>query len=188
MTDCFRVALLIRQLPLPPDIIPTILDQANFHAHTTATENSRPMVVSMKNSGIVHTSTPIPPTIHPKSIRSIIFTTRSHDQGWSWDNANQGTYNASWTWFEAGILMNTAEPTLQDCKRIVTNMHADKEEREHRVEWFADDPDPYVQLIFRKLRQGQTIGVNVCAMFPGWQNMVQYSSIAFTFQPVRKVP
>lgn len=188
MADCFTVALLLRQLPLPPDIIPAILDYAEFHAYVLVEANARSFVVSQKNSGIVHTSTAIPDHVHRPSIRSVIFTTISHDQGWSWDTTNQGTYNASWTWFEVGILMRTSTPTLQDCRRIITNVHASKEEKEHRVEWFANDHDPYIQLIFRKLRAGESIGLNVCAMFPGWQNMVKYSSIAFTFQPVRKVP
>lgn len=186
--DCFRTALLLRRLPLPPDIIPDILDYAGVYADVTAVENERPCMVSQRNSGMVHTVTPIPPHIHRSSVRSVIFTTRSHDQGWSWEKKCHGTYEGSWTWFEAGILMKTAEPTLGDCKQIITNVHASKNEKTHRVEWFADDEDPYIQLIFRKLRQGESIGLNVCACFPGWQNLARYSSIGFTYRPVRKVP
>ncbi|KAK5656386.1 hypothetical protein OQA88_4767 [Cercophora sp. LCS_1] len=35
--------------------------------------------------------------------RKIVFTIRSHDQGWGGDYADKGTYNHSWTWFEAGL-------------------------------------------------------------------------------------
>ncbi|KAK1826905.1 hypothetical protein QBC39DRAFT_315943 [Podospora conica] len=38
---------------------------------------------------------------HP--CRKIVFTTRSRDQGWGGSRADKGTYNHSWTWFEAGL-------------------------------------------------------------------------------------
>lgn len=186
LKECFRIALLLRQLPLPPDVIPDILDYAEIFAHVTAVENERPFVVSQRNSGVVHTLAAVPAHLHRPSVRSVIFVTKSHDQGWSWDAANQGTYNGSWTWFEAGTLMKTSEPGLENCRRIITNLHANKEVKEHQVEWFANDPDH--QLVFRKLREGESIGLNICACFPGWQNMVKFSSISFTYQPVRKVP
>lgn len=189
MAEVFQVALLLRRLPIPADIIPSILDYAQFWAHTPGIENDQSFVVAQRNSGVVHTVTPIPEHIHRASVRSVIFTTVSHDQGWSWDTTNQGTYNGSYTWFEAGLLNpQTSTQTLENCRTIITNVHASKEEKEHRVEWFCSDPDPYIQFIFRRLREGESIGINICAMFAGWQNMMKRSSIAFTFQPVRKVP
>ena len=38
---------------------------------------------------------------HP--CRRIVFTIRSHDQGWGGDPGDAGTYNGSWTWFEVGL-------------------------------------------------------------------------------------
>lgn len=38
---------------------------------------------------------------HP--CRRIVFTIRSHDQGWGGNIEDWNTYNGSWTWFEAGI-------------------------------------------------------------------------------------
>lgn len=38
---------------------------------------------------------------HP--CRRIVFTIRSHDQGWGGDFEHQGTFQGSWTWFEAGV-------------------------------------------------------------------------------------
>lgn len=189
MEDAFKVSLLLRTLPLPPDVIPEILDFAGVRVYMTATINTQGQVVNERSAGIVHSVTPIPPTIHRPSVRSVVFTTVSHDQGWSWDRASHGTYGGSWTWFEAGMLMpQVSNPTLQDCRKIITNVHASKDDRQHRVEWFYDDPDPYIQLIFRRLRAGDSIGINVCALYPGWQNLVKESSIGFTFQPVRRMP
>ncbi|KAK4186413.1 hypothetical protein QBC35DRAFT_464721 [Podospora australis] len=34
--------------------------------------------------------------------RRIVFTIRSHDQGWGGEIADHGTHRGSWTWFEAG--------------------------------------------------------------------------------------
>lgn len=38
---------------------------------------------------------------HP--CRRIVFTIQSHDQGWGGSFPDHGTYNGSWTWFEAGL-------------------------------------------------------------------------------------
>ncbi|KAK4103349.1 hypothetical protein N658DRAFT_494680 [Parathielavia hyrcaniae] len=46
-------------------------------------------------------ASPIPLLAHP--CRRIVFTTRSHDQGWGGDHNDRGTYYGSWTWFEAGL-------------------------------------------------------------------------------------
>lgn len=35
--------------------------------------------------------------------RRIVFTLRSRDQGWSSSPGDHGTYNGSWSWFEAGL-------------------------------------------------------------------------------------
>jgi hypothetical protein len=49
---------------------------------------------------------------HP--CRRIVFTIKSHDQGWGGNPNDEGTYNGSWTWFEAGLerwcKTSTAEP------------------------------------------------------------------------------
>ena len=38
---------------------------------------------------------------HPA--RKIVFTLRSHDQGWGGDSADHGTYHGSYTWFDTGL-------------------------------------------------------------------------------------
>ena len=46
---------------------------------------------------------PTPKLVHP--VRKIVFTTKSKDQGWSStrNRGDKGEYEASWTWFEAGL-------------------------------------------------------------------------------------
>jgi hypothetical protein len=189
LEDCFRIALLLRRTSLPADVIPTILDHAECWAPVIASTSDVSQLVSPLNSGIVHNFTPVPKHIYPRSIRGIVFSTISHDQGWSWDKTNHGSYNSSWTWFETGVVCTaTRSPQLQDCRRIITNVHASKVEKQHRVEHFFDDPDPYWDFLIRQLASGASIGINVCAMYPGWQNLVKQSTIAFVYQPIRKVP
>jgi len=76
---------------------------------------------------------------HP---RKIIFTTISHAQGWSHYPHDHGSHQGSETFFVADIhardqdgnLKPTAEP-----RRIVYNVHASAESKEHTVVWDADD-------------------------------------------------
>ncbi|KAK4236019.1 hypothetical protein C8A03DRAFT_17285 [Achaetomium macrosporum] len=44
---------------------------------------------------------PVSMLAHP--CRRIVFTIRSHDQGWGGDYHQRHTYNDSWTWFEVGL-------------------------------------------------------------------------------------
>ncbi|KAK3311008.1 uncharacterized protein B0T15DRAFT_385346 [Chaetomium strumarium] len=46
-------------------------------------------------------ASPLSMLAHP--CRRIVFTIRSHDQGWGGDYHNRRTYENSWTWFEAGL-------------------------------------------------------------------------------------
>jgi hypothetical protein len=47
------------------------------------------------------TGSPEPLLEHP--CRKIVFTIRSHDQGWGGENTDHGSYRSSWTWFDAGL-------------------------------------------------------------------------------------
>ena len=43
---------------------------------------------------------------HPRGehpCRKIVFTIKSHDQGWADDQSNMGTYKESFTWFDVGL-------------------------------------------------------------------------------------
>lgn len=50
-------------------------------------------------------------------VRKVVFTIRSHDQGWCSEPENRGTFNGSWTWFEAGLERFDAE---QICDPVCT--------------------------------------------------------------------
>ncbi|KAK2594080.1 hypothetical protein QQS21_008229 [Conoideocrella luteorostrata] len=61
---------------------------------------------------------PTPRLLNP--VRKVVFTIKSHDQGWSNRDDSAGTYKASSTWFEAGLERFDAEQTCNaQCTRDV---------------------------------------------------------------------
>ncbi|KAH7126371.1 hypothetical protein B0J13DRAFT_565390 [Dactylonectria estremocensis] len=52
---------------------------------------------------------PTPKLIRP--VRKVVFSIRSADQGWGGEHGNKGTYQGSWTWFEAGLERFDADTT-----------------------------------------------------------------------------
>ncbi|KAF4122909.1 hypothetical protein GMORB2_7216 [Geosmithia morbida] len=50
---------------------------------------------------------PTPRLVHP--VRKVVFTIKSHDQGWSSSSSPKGGYEGSHTWFEAGLERFDAE-------------------------------------------------------------------------------
>jgi len=151
-------AMLNKALALPPEIVDTIVDLAEYWPHTTTELNDSTLIargnsasasirrdrpnrenifllrsppLGLHNWKRVSRGTDDPPVhktvlkpqppgdefsasdfqefiacpisllAHP--CRRIIFTIRSHDQGFGGDLGAQGTHNSSWTWFEAGL-------------------------------------------------------------------------------------
>lgn len=160
-------AMLNKAVALPPELLNTILDQAEYWPHSTAEWSGGPLSIfggrrdredvflvrnltarlllisgGLTMSGQLRSiplgftrvpddphlpldfeTTPVGPDIlhrqhsletfqeainspsplleHP--CRKIVFTIRSHDQGWGGDPRHQGTYEGSWTWFDAGL-------------------------------------------------------------------------------------
>ena len=108
---------------------------------------------------------------------------------------SHGTYNGSWTWFEAGTLednqlngeFNFLPSTRVDGKNICSNVHAGRVYKTHTALWRVTDDDDYIQAVFRDVKKGRPIAIAVCARFPAWVNDVRYAKIEFDIQPVRRV-
>ncbi|KAG5952407.1 hypothetical protein E4U53_000971 [Claviceps sorghi] len=153
--------MLTRSLKLPPELVDSIFDMAEYWAHSTNVidyraqqqhelriigasrlENkfllrSYPLGLtgidgqdstSSQEAYDTHHAKPLPhktdcdpayfsklaryPTprlVNPA--RKIVFKIRSHDQGWGGPTEKRGTYEASWTWFEAGLERFDSEAT-----------------------------------------------------------------------------
>ena len=86
-------------------------------------------------------------------LRNVIYSFKSQDQGWSSYGEHHGTYNASWTWFEAGLTRFEEQiPEVEDLTReqelraekereryeLQRNRHAGREPEDYRFELKSD--------------------------------------------------
>jgi hypothetical protein len=91
--------------------------------------------------------------------------------GWSHEAQRwRGTYNASWTWFEAGV--KKANGTVLPHRPIQINIHADQEFHTHVNVWDYQCKDPGLREWLSKIEGGDTIQVFPKARFNGWVNYV----------------
>ncbi|KAH8907781.1 hypothetical protein BR93DRAFT_566118 [Coniochaeta sp. PMI_546] len=140
-------AMLNKALALPPELLNTIFDLAEYWPHSTTEWSGGPLsiyggrrdredVFLLRSKPLGFTKAPDDPNLpldyettpsaprylhrqhsletfqaainapnplleHP--CRKVVFTIRSHDQGWGGDPQHHGTYEGSWTWFDAGL-------------------------------------------------------------------------------------
>jgi len=113
----------------------------------------------------------------------VIFTVTSRDQGFSWDRDWHGTYEHSWTWFNAVIFepdpYYELSQKIWEAERIITNVHAGKEYKTHTAIWSSDSDNNYQQSIFKELKNGRHIGITTWARFGAWENKVANARIEF---------
>ncbi|KAF5365277.1 hypothetical protein D9758_005350 [Tetrapyrgos nigripes] len=96
---------------LPLELVDIILDTAEYWPCVYASQESR--IIARNNEPWCYLITPPIPTSQSSNpdekqrhrrVREIRFRLNSHDQGWGGEPEHQGTYDGSWTWFEALIL------------------------------------------------------------------------------------
>lgn len=203
-SSIIHIAALLRRLPLPAEIIPTILDYAAVWHQIEGSSTTRRRSIAQNMSGTIYHRVAIPDCFAPSSLRTISFTVRSHDQGWSSYPSDHGTYNGSWTWLEATVitterlnsvvrdmLIARSNELLEgEGQRIVTNVHASREAKTHTVTWRYDDQTDAIGAAFKLIREkpkDTLIAIIACARYPGWTNTVEYGRIEFGYQPIRKM-
>lgn len=104
--------------------------------------------------------------------RKVVFTFRSHDQGWSSYPADRGTFGNSWSWFEIAIENWTAQ---EDTSSPIERRRQQLQVNRHGISEAAS----YVHCLDRchefltDLRVGDEILLIARAMFPGWVNHVE---------------
>jgi hypothetical protein len=114
---------------LPDEVIDIILDEAEYWPSVVTKLDTTPFVIAADGDTVFLKTPPLcyslvkdenkkddesSPTaeesaphvllhrgIHP--CRKIIFDISSHDQGWGGESAHRGTFQGSWTWFDAYI-------------------------------------------------------------------------------------
>lgn len=183
-SDIYHTAFILSHF-LPADLVPSILDHAQYWHHIRLATATHPLHISEANAGTVYLSAQVPWSLAPNALRALTFTTTSHDQGFSWDRAWHGTYEHSWTWFEVAVLAtHSGGSSDQDAgvvneprKHIITNIHADRNLKTHSVRWRYDDEDKQVRKIMQRAAARETIALTVWARFPAWINSVSAASI-----------
>lgn len=174
--DVYHVSFLLRQV-LVPDLIPPILDYAEYWPKTTSSREDE-QCYEQFNSAKPHLKILVPSTTAPRAVRQVEFTITSHDQGWSSYPQWHGTYQGSWTWFEAELPRppqydNDREGEgIHTRRELCRNVHADKRPKTHVVKWRYDAEDEEERFLVRALKAKDLISVIPFAMFPGWQNHV----------------
>lgn len=98
---------------LPLELVDIILDTAQYWP-CFSVKSTRRLVVAASDytSNNVAAYYLVTPAIREKRsmhIKMVKFTLKSCDQGWGGDPNNFDTYNASYTWFEAGIVRDNRE-------------------------------------------------------------------------------
>lgn len=197
--DVYYAAFLLRQ-KLPAELIPDILDYAEYWVRRSAsctyqmTVTEDDLRVGSRShpefqGALYHTSPLVAGDYerwsgrHP--VRKVIFTITSKDQGWSSYRLDHGTFNNSWTWFEAVVLDWAESAPGIPPRRICTNIHAGRDWRTYVVTWSWDSEEKSEREWIGCLSRGSKIGINVWARFPGWANSVRAANIEIYTAAVR---
>lgn len=186
--DVYHVAFLLRQV-LVPDLIPPILDLAEYWTRTCY-DRRDPQSCVEYTAGKPYLIAVVGGGVGPRMVRRVEFSITSHDQGWSSYAQWHGTYEGSWTWFEAEVRLagGTAAEAV-DCvrRRLSTNVHAEKRNRTHVVEWRYDEEDEESRSLVRSLVGASVISIVPWARFMGWENHVSCASIEIYSAAVRRL-
>ena len=186
--DAYHTFFLLRQR-LPPELAYIVLEDAEYWIKSTTERNDTVIVTdrnqrSLSLSAGLHylSSEPIGiegmGRLHP--VRKVVFTITSKDQGWTDNPALIGTYEQSYTWFEAVARGRdvTEQAPHPESRRIVTNVRAGKDYKTHVVALYANaQGEGEREWVKNNLRRGHQVDITVWARFPSWENHVAAARI-----------
>ena len=130
--------------------------------------DQREEVISVRDDRVPYlVSRPIP---EGGTLKKVVITAISKDQGWSSYQADHGTYRNSWTWFELSV--GPSKDSEKWCGEVVRNLHAHEEFKEHTVE--IEDGE-----LYEKTKSGDVLTVWALARYPGWRNTVKKITIRY---------
>ncbi|KAL8851939.1 MAG: hypothetical protein Q9221_003150 [Calogaya cf. arnoldii] len=165
---------------LPPEIILQILAHPTrwLYSHSKL---ASPTHISNREAPII-TFRPFT-TQQIKTLQRIVFRFQSKDQGWSNFHEQHGSYNGSWTWFEAvvrtgdndGPADRSPEDTVKKRLELQRNRHAGMRLENYDVVF--EHEDPRMVELKSLLEAGDVLELRACARFPGWTNYVEQASV-----------
>ena len=115
-------------------------------------------------------SRPIP---EGKTLRKVVITVVSKDQGWSSYSEDHGTYRNSWSWFELSV--GPSKDSEKWCGEVVRNLHAHDDFKEHTVE-IVDEG------LYEKAKSGDVLTVWALARYAAWKNTVKKVMIQYVVE------
>ena len=160
--DIYHIAFLLQQ-KLPPELVPRIVDQAEFWLKSTVSLEEEMQVADIHImgrrdhylcAGVTYLSTlPLgevagegPDSIRlvgKQPVRKVVFHTVSQDQGWSSFPDDHGTDRGCWTWFEA-VVRDASQPTYQ---QVVRDHQENRNNQESETQQPLQDPPQGVELM-----------------------------------------
>ena len=115
------------------------------------------------------------PILEGKTLKKVVITVISKDQGWSNYVDDYGTYRNSWTWFELSVGSPSKNSKEKWRGIVVRNLHAHSDFKEHTIE-MAD------RELYEKAESGDVLTVWAQARFQGWKNMVKKATIRYVVE------
>ncbi|KAF9033750.1 hypothetical protein BDZ89DRAFT_1062848 [Hymenopellis radicata] len=103
-------SLFFSAIDIPAELIEIILDMAEYWPSVRSERFLDVAVKSARREGSPYPTAEwcylVSPRVpsHAKFVKAITIQTESCDQGWGGEPEHRGTYNGSWTWFEAAII------------------------------------------------------------------------------------
>ncbi|KAF2432088.1 hypothetical protein EJ08DRAFT_162548 [Tothia fuscella] len=187
--DIYHIAFLLHQ-KLPMELVPQILDSAECWLKSTTHTDERIAVGDQDllnhDDEDIREGAPylLSPPLglggssgqHP--VRKVVFTITSKDQGYSWDTEYHGTYENSWTWFEAAVRTTDDRNAARiGNKRIISNVHAGQSYKTHVISLSYDSAKKEDKVWVEALARGQYIELSARAKYPGWTCFAKYAQI-----------
>jgi Heterokaryon incompatibility protein (HET) len=120
-------------------------------------------------------------------VRRIVFTTVSHDQGFSGTPHLNDTYEQSNTWFDARVVTPSGHDRVPR-RRVQKNLHARFEFKTHVTCWDWEDDDDGLREWLDAIQIGDTIQIIPMAHYIAWTNFVQRVTVQLWAAPVGTVP
>lgn len=104
-------------------------------------------------------------------LRQVVFTIRSNDQGWSSYHKDHGTFENSWTWFDAAVESQNADSLHMRWHRLQSNKHAVRKSESYTILLLRGEG------ILDDLKVGDQILLVACARYSGWVNNIKAAGI-----------
>lgn len=176
---------------LPPELILQCLSDPSRWVVAWSENIDSPIVVRTTDGARVSRVLLRTPPLTARSanlIRKIVFTFRSQDQGWSSYPQHHGTFEHSWTWFDAAVV-NRSTDSVQaagDDTNCLDALLDSPNIRRHLIQYNRHGigtAEQYTitmypgQEIFADLEVGDQILLVACTRFPGWENHIEDAGI-----------